>query len=207
MNLYSPKSLPGAVLRMALLIVCGSSFAGTADDSIQKTAGTSESATPAAETQSAGTLTAGTWKDVEALVAKNRGKIVVVDIWSLSCAPCVAEFPYLVALQTADPDNIVCVGFNVDYAGIKTKPPETYRPRVEKFLAKHKAGFPNFLCTDEAEKVFGDLKLVSIPAVYVFAPDGTLAKRFDSSLLVDGKEEAFTYDADIIPFVAKLQKQ
>ena len=27
----------------------------------------------------------GTWKDVEAVIAKHPGKIVIVDIWSTSC--------------------------------------------------------------------------------------------------------------------------
>ncbi|MFN9975243.1 MAG: TlpA family protein disulfide reductase, partial [Phycisphaerae bacterium] len=58
------------------------------------------------------TLSTGTWKDVEAILEKNRGKIVVVDIWSLSCLPCMEEFPNLVALQKKSPEEIVCVGFN-----------------------------------------------------------------------------------------------
>ena len=58
----------------------------------------------------------------------------------------------------------------------------------------------------EAEAVFGELKLVSIPAVYVYDREGKLAKRFDSSLLTDGEEEAFTYKDDINPFVDELLK-
>ncbi len=150
------------------------------------------------------TLTDGTWKDVEALVAKNAGKVVVVDLWSTACLPCMTEFPNLVALHDAHPDKIVCVSFNLDYAGIKNKGPEYYRPKVETFLKKQKAGFSNFLSTVAADKVFEDLELSSIPAVYVFGKDGKLAKRFDDSLLEEGKEEAFTYKHDINPFVEKL---
>lgn len=149
-------------------------------------------------------LKAGTWKDVEALVAANPGRIVVVDIWSTSCLPCITEFPNLITLQKTHGDKIVCVSFNVDYVGIKSKPPETYRERVEKFLKKEQAEIPNFLCSLPSDAVFEELKLTSIPAAYVFGRDGKLAKRFDDSLLVDGKEEAFTYAADINPFVKTL---
>jgi thiol-disulfide isomerase/thioredoxin len=149
-------------------------------------------------------LTDGTWKDVEALIAKNSGKVVVVDLWSTACLPCMTEFPNLVALQKAHPDKVVCISFNLDYAGIKSKGPDYYRPKVEAFLKKQMAGFANVLSTDAADKVFEDLELTSIPAVYVYGKDGKLAKRFDDSLLEEGKEEAFTYTNDINPFVEKL---
>lgn len=149
-------------------------------------------------------LTDRTWKDVEALIAKNAGKVVVVDLWSTACLPCMTEFPNLVALQKAHPDKVVCISFNLDYAGIKSKGPEYYRPKVEGFLQKQMASFANILSTDAADKVFEELELTSIPAVYVFGKDGKLAKRFDDSLLEEGKEEAFTYKNDINPFVEKL---
>ena len=150
------------------------------------------------------TLTPGTWSDVEAIVQKNKGKIVVVDIWSTSCLPCMTEFPNLVKLQKTSPENLVCVSFNVDYVGIKSRPPEAYKERVEKFLRKNAATFHNVLCTTESDDLFAQLTLSSIPAVYVFGREGELVKRFDDSLLTDGKEEAFTYQADINPLVHML---
>jgi thiol-disulfide isomerase/thioredoxin len=146
-------------------------------------------------------LQPGTWKDVTALVAKHKGKIVVVDVWSTSCAPCMQEFPGLVKLQQDHPEQVVCISFNVDYVGIRNKPADFYRPKVEAFLKKQQAQFVNILCTDESDKFFAEQELSSIPAVYVFGADGKLAKRFDESLLQEGREEAFTYAADIAPFV------
>ncbi|MFM8725520.1 MAG: TlpA family protein disulfide reductase, partial [Planctomycetaceae bacterium] len=81
------------------------------------------------------------------------------------------------------------------------KPADFYRPKVEAFLKKQQAQFVNILCTDESDKFFAEQELSSIPAVYVFGADGKLAKRFDDSLLQEGREEAFTYAADIAPFV------
>ena len=146
----------------------------------------------------------GTWKDVEALIAQHKGRIVIVDIWSTSCLPCMTEFPNLVRIHNAHKDDVVCISFNVDYVGIKKKPAETYRPRVEQFLAKEKAECVNFLCTDASDKVFEALELSSIPAVYVYDRTGKLARRFDDSLLEDNEEEAFTYKDDINPFLNEL---
>jgi thiol-disulfide isomerase/thioredoxin len=153
------------------------------------------------------TLTAGTWDNVLEQVKANKGRIVVVDIWSTSCLPCMTEFPNLVELQKTHGDKIACISFNVDYVGIKSKPAEFYRERVQAFLTKQKAAFPNILCTVESDKVFEKLELSSIPAVYVFDAEGKEVKRFDDSLLEDGEEEAFTYKADINPFVKSLVDQ
>ncbi len=149
-------------------------------------------------------LTAGTWKDVEALVAKSAGKIVVVDVWSTSCLPCMTEFPHLVEMHQKHGEKVICISFNVDYVGIKSKPVATYEKKVAEFLQKHKATCTNILSNMPSDEIFQSLELSSIPAAYVYGTDGKLLKRFDDSLLVDGKEEAFTYQDDINPFVEKL---
>lgn len=152
-------------------------------------------------------LIGGTWKDVEELISKNTGRIVVVDIWSTSCLPCMTEFPHLVELQKTHGEKIVCISFNVDYVGIKSKPVSEYESKVAEFLQKHRATCTNFLSTVPSDEVFQTLELSSIPAAYVYGTDGKLRKRFDDSLLVDGKEEAFTYKHDINPFVEKLLQE
>ncbi|MFN5732540.1 MAG: TlpA disulfide reductase family protein [Planctomyces sp.] len=184
-----------ALLCSAVLLSCGLIVSAVAGDEKPAT----QPATAAAVE-----LQPGTWKDITALVAKHQGKIVVVDVWSTSCAPCMQEFPGLVRLQKSYAEQVVCISFNVDYVGIKNKPADFYRPRVEAFLKKQQAQFVNILCTDESDKFFAEQELSSIPAVYVFGKDGKLAKRFDESLLQEGREEAFTYEADIVPFVKQL---
>jgi thiol-disulfide isomerase/thioredoxin len=173
----------------------------------------SKPALQAADNESAGAtkvevaLKEGTWKDVVTLIAKHPGKIVVVDIWSTSCLPCMQEFPELIKLHKNYPKDVVCVSFNIDYVGIKSKPPEYYRSKVEKFLKKREASFPNFLCSVDSIEIFDQLDLNSIPAVLVFGKDGELGKRFDDTLLKPGKQEAFSYQHDINPFIAALLKK
>lgn len=192
---------------VALTIVSGLSAAfssqenGSAEQTEKPAAAPATEETPAVPEVK---LKAGTWDDVKQIITMNPGKIVIVDVWSTSCLPCMTEFPGLVALKKQYPDDVVCVSFNVDYSGIKSKPAESYRPKVEKFLNKQEATFTNILSTKAADEVFEELKLVSIPAVYVYGRDGMLAKRFDDSLLEEGEEEAFTYKKDINPFVDGL---
>ncbi len=147
-----------------------------------------------------------TWSDVQKFIADQKGKVVVVDFWSTSCLPCMKEYPNLVKLKQQYGDDLICVSFNLDYAGIKSKPPTYYRPRVEKFLASRKSELPNFLSTQEAIEVFDAVNINSIPAVFVYGKDGQVAKRFDESLFKEGRDEPFTYTTDILPFVAELMK-
>lgn len=149
-------------------------------------------------------LVEGNWKTIQDLIKSSKGKIVVVDIWSTACLPCMREYPNLIKLQEKYGKKIVCASLNVDYVGIKTKPPEYYRPRVEKFLKRSKSTCRNYLCNIDGLELFDELDLSSIPAVYVYSADGKLAKRFDDRMLEDGEEDAFTYKKDINPLIEKL---
>ncbi|HTU19700.1 MAG TPA: TlpA disulfide reductase family protein, partial [Gemmataceae bacterium] len=40
-----------------------------------------------------------TYADLGKLVRSQRGKVIVVDFWSLDCIPCMREFPHLVELH------------------------------------------------------------------------------------------------------------
>lgn len=149
-------------------------------------------------------LVEGNWKTIQDLLKASKGKIVVVDIWSTACLPCMREYPNLIKLHEKYGREVVCVSLNVDYVGIKSKPPEYYRPKVEKFLKRSKSTCRNYLCNIDGLELFDDLELNSIPAVYVYGTDGKLAKRFDDELLEDGEEDAFTYKKDINPLIEKL---
>ena len=148
------------------------------------------------------TLDVKNWDETLALVAQHKGKVVVLDVWSTSCDPCMVEFPHLVELHKQHGDKLVCMSASCDYAGIKSKPPETFRDHVLEFLTKKEATFQNVLLNVESDVLFEKIELASIPAVYVFGTDGKVAKRFDNDNAKPGGD--FTYTKDIVPFVEKL---
>ncbi len=142
------------------------------------------------------------WSELQSLVAGQHGKIVVVDVWSTSCTPCVHEFPQLIELSQRFANDVVAVSFNIDYAGIKNKPTAFYRERVLKFLGSQvENAVLHRMSTTAAEDLFTGIKLDSIPAVYVYGRDGNLLKRFDGS---DGNGEEVSYEKQIVPFVGNL---
>lgn len=134
-------------------------------------------------------------------IEKHKGKIVVLDVWSNSCIPCMREFPHLVEISNRWPELVRCVSLNVDYIGLKSKPPETYTPKVEAFVAKQKALFENFQSKESDESIFSKFKLDSIPGILVFDREGKLHAKFtDGNSGTDG----LTYAGDVIPAIEKL---
>lgn len=161
-------------------------------------------AEPSPAERAAVKLTAASWKDVQKAVADARGKIVVLDVWSTACQPCMEEFPHLVKLQTQESET-VCISLSVDFAGIRNKPPEFYRERVEAFLAEQKAtSIKNYLCNQPADELFETLDLDSIPAVYVYGRDGKLVQRFDNRTPAKPGSEGISYETQVLPIVTRL---
>jgi thiol-disulfide isomerase/thioredoxin len=140
------------------------------------------------------------WAGVEEIIASHRGKVVVVDLWSTGCIPCRREFPHLVKLHRELGERVACVSVSTDYDGIPSKPPETYRETVLEFLTQQGATFDNVLCSVAAEELFDQLKIGSIPAVFVYNQAGELVQWFTEP--VDGQE--FTYAGQIRPYVESL---
>ncbi len=139
--------------------------------------------------------TMGTWKDIETLIQADRGKVVVVDIWSTYCAPCMKEFPRLLDLQKLHGDKLRCVSFNINYAGLPNQTVETDLPHIHKFLAKQQFQLTNIVSTETDEQVYAQLKIYSIPAILVFDKTG---KRVATVI-----EEA-AYENTVSPLVAQL---
>ncbi|MFM8734537.1 MAG: TlpA family protein disulfide reductase [Pirellulales bacterium] len=137
-----------------------------------------------------------------AAVAAHRGRVVVLDCWSTSCPPCVREFPNLVALAAAHPGDVACLSLAFDYDGLGT--PDDAVPAVREFLESVAAhDVHNMLSREEADVMYRKLELTSVPAVFVWGPDGTLAARFDDDTADTTLGRPFTY-ADVAMTVREL---
>lgn len=140
----------------------------------------------------------------EEQVKKLAGKLVVVDVWSTGCPPCMKEYPNLVALSTRWPDQVACVSYNVDYIGQKSKPVESYLPKVGGFLEKQKSTSVINLISSEADSdVFEKLEIASIPVVILYDKQGNLLKKFTEA---NSGEDGLSYESDIIPLIEAALK-
>ena len=131
-------------------------------------------------------------------VAAHRGKVVVLDCWSTSCPPCIKEFPGLVALARKHPDRVVCLSLAFDYEGIGAV--EDALGPVRDFLATvddgRLANLHHMLGREDADELYRKMELDSVPAVYVWHADGSLARRFDDDDATRRLGRPFTY-ADV----------
>lgn len=137
----------------------------------------------------------------EETIKSKAGRIVVVDIWSLQCAPCLREFPHLVELSKRYVDRVACVSLNVDYIGLKSKPPESYLPKAQEFLSEQNALLTNLVSAATDEKVLAKFKLGSIPAILIYGPDGKLLHTLNDT---NSGEDGLTYVGDVIPKIDAL---
>jgi thiol-disulfide isomerase/thioredoxin len=149
------------------------------------------------------TVEVRSWSEVEELIADHHGKVVVVDVWSTWCFPCLQEFHHLVQLQRVYRDRVACISVNIDYTGLEDQPPEASQEKVLTFLRQQQATFQNVISSDPDQVVLSTLQVSSIPAVLVYDRQGELRKQFVNQ---DGEygDEGFEYQADIIPVVDRL---
>ncbi|MFM9010990.1 MAG: hypothetical protein ACKON8_09005, partial [Planctomycetota bacterium] len=61
----------------------------------------------------------------------------------------------------------------------------------------------NMIATEEADAMHRKLDLAGVPAVFVWRPDGTLARRFDDDVAATSLGRPFTY-ADVAEAVDSL---
>lgn len=140
-----------------------------------------------------------TWQEIEQTVT-STGQITVVDLWSLSCEPCLKEFPGLVRLHEEFGDSVRCVSVDIDFDGRKSRPPEYYQQRVADFVKGVGADFTTFISKTPSDEVYAATQLDSIPAVLIYDADGKIVRVFVDA----GETIGFSYDKDIIPLVTKL---
>lgn len=115
--------------------------------------------------------------DLKRILAAQKGKVTLLNVWATWCAPCVSEFPEIVQLERAYRDRGVVV------ISVSADAPQEIDSEVLPFLDKHEPGFPVYLKqTNDTE---GFVKGIDpewegeIPATFFYDRDGNLkAKRF-----------------------------
>jgi thiol-disulfide isomerase/thioredoxin len=136
------------------------------------------------------------WKGLQQKVAEAKGRVVVVDLWSTQCPPCLREYPNLVKLHNERKADVACLSFNMDYTG-KGKP-EDKSDIVLEALKGLKSNLPNVMSSEGDDAIYAKINAFSIPVVQVYDRKGTLRKQFDESV------GEFTYAKDVLPFVETL---
>jgi peroxiredoxin/outer membrane lipoprotein-sorting protein len=119
-------------------------------------------------------------------LSENRGKIVWLSFWRLSCVPCRAELEHLQKIQDRlAGDGLLVLGFNCSDDS----------PLARRFLHEKGIGFPNVAdTTAAAREVFQGKYQVAgaqsaVPLNYIIDRDGTVAGGWYGYRKGDGRGE------------------
>lgn len=143
------------------------------------------------------------WDELQQEIDKLENRVVVVNIWTTTCATCVEEFPAYAALSKKwTDDKVVFYDVNCDFDGIEGKPVGYYRDKVLAVLNKQKSDLRHVALTDPFIDFLEENKIHSTPTVLVYGPSGKLVKRFDNE---DAYKEEDEFGADdVAALVQKL---
>lgn len=162
-------------------------------------------AAPAVASSGGVAVEIASWDQIQQAIARNQGKVVVVDYWSSWCVPCVKELPELVQLSKQFGQRIVCITVDVDFAGTAGEKPEDHRENVLGILQKNQVAMKNFIASEPDTVIFDKLRVASVPALHVIDQTGKIHKRFDNE---DGAfgDHGFSILKDVRPVVVQLLK-
>lgn len=162
----------------------GSATGSAATGASAKPSATNAAATNAAvPTVPAAALDVGlqfrNYDELQTLIASKKGKVVVVDVWSTNCQPCMDAFPGLVNLHKKyGPEKVACISLCADYSGLGK--PEEFAKEPLKFLKEQGATFDNLYSTEADEALYKKLGIPSVPSILVYDTEGKLAKKWEA---------------------------
>ncbi len=122
----------------------------------------------------------GRREDLDALVAKHSGKVVLVDFWATWCGPCIQQFPHTIALSQKNRDHLAVIAVSMDE-------PEDIE-RVQQFVNERKADFEHLISEygvgQEGFEAF-EITNGSIPHYKLFDRQGKLRHTVEDNSEVD----------------------
>jgi cytochrome c biogenesis protein CcmG, thiol:disulfide interchange protein DsbE len=96
-----------------------------------------------------------------------RGKVVIVDFWSVTCGPCI------IANQSLQQLNNSYNRMGLEVIGISVDPS---REMVERFLLSRPAGYPVGIATEQIMRDYGPI--TGLPQTFIVDKKGNIAKVY-----------------------------
>jgi thiol-disulfide isomerase/thioredoxin len=127
----------------------------------------------------------------------SKARYTVIDCWATWCGPCKENFSHVVLMSQKYGDKGLAVASLSFDDPAETKQVDEAR----QFLREKKANFTNYLLDEEFGVGFEKFGVNSIPAVFIYGPDGQEVKRFSW----DDPNNQFTYDEVEKTVVALLE--
>ena len=131
-------------------------------------------------------------KDIKALVAANKGKVVFLNFMATYCVPCHTEFPDIMKLQTKYKDSLQVVEVSMND---RTDAAET--SELSKYLADLKPPFPVYIASSTDDQYYKDVDTrwaasEALPMTIIYDRDGKEAHFYEKALTLADMEHDVT---------------
>lgn len=104
--------------------------------------------------------------ELHTLLEKNKGKVVILDLWATWCLPCRKEIPGLISLYKKYKDRgLEIIGIAFDKNGLKVVPP---------FVKKMGINYPVYLGGDDIGPAYN---LEAYPTTIIYDKDGSVVNQ------------------------------
>jgi len=135
-------------------------------------------------------------KDIKALIAANKGKVVFLNFMATYCVPCHTEFPDIMKLQTKYKDSLQVVEISMND---RTDAAET--TELSKYLTDLKPPFPVYIASSTEDQYYKDVDArwaasEGLPMTMIFDRDGKEAHFYQKALALADMEH------DVTPLLA-----
>jgi thiol-disulfide isomerase/thioredoxin len=136
------------------------------------------------------------WSGFQNRLRENQKiKYTLVDVWSTTCGPCKENFPHVLEMHK----KFASKGLQVVSLSLDDPEDSAAVKEAEKFLESKKSTIMNILLDEASSGGFEKLNINTIPAVFLFGPDGKEVRRFT----MDDTRNQFTYE-EVEKAVSKL---
>ena len=114
-----------------------------------------------------------------------RGKIVVLDFWTLCCINCIHTLPDLAKLEKKYPNELVVIGVHTPKFD-NEKDTESIRKAMLRYEVKHP------VVNDANRQIAESYHFESWPTLYLIDPEGKIVAKGSGEGLYDALDEAIT---------------
>jgi len=114
-----------------------------------------------------------------------KGKWVVINVWSPTCSACVKELPELEKFRAKHADDVTVLGVTLDFPSFGYGKADI----IKKFLQSHPLDYPIFLADLDLTAAVIGKRLVAIPLIAIFHPDGRVLARWPGYIDIGEIEE------------------
>ena len=101
-------------------------------------------------------------------LSKQKGKVVLVDLWATWCLPCIEELPYLQEISDRfNPEDFLMLGIVLESGN---------REEVLDFILEKQIRYTTLLGEEDTSEAFGPF--VGYPTKYLIDKNGIVLKRY-----------------------------